>query len=312
MTNINMTKSIIFIKYQLNLRTLISAKIRPNSYTLFLPLLINNIKMQKILFILIILLSFNSTHLYSSENDTTNQGIIIGVHIGVSIADNKDAIYYNGEPSKLNNIERILKIESYSDKINEVLNDDIKSIYYPSQIKYKPAVLLGADFGYRFPQGSNIIFTIQFCQLQTASKFSIETATTPHGSIENQNFVYGDIRSKENRFDIDLGYEHLFLQPAGFSPIIGAGVNFNALKVAEHRITIEEFSASIMNTVSDFHNNKQQGGNGFGGYAEAGAETLINEKHTCQLLVKASQKQIALTDSSDFSTIFEIYLRIFL
>jgi len=254
-----------------------------------------------------------SNILLSGEADSTQRGLMIGIHAGALFADNNDAFYYNGDPNKSNSIIRILNIESYQRQIFEQYNDYINKnkIYYPTKVSYTPAVLFGLDIAYRINSSSNIVCAFQFAQVQASAQFSAELATPSPDIIDGIKMVYGEINAKESRFDIELAYEHIFPQQSGFNPLIGLGGNFNALKVLEHKMNLGSINASLTNTSDTYYKNKQPGGTGFGFFGEIGIETLIKERYTTQLIYKASKKQIALIADKTMSFTNEIFLRVY-
>lgn len=244
-------------------------------------------------------------------NDTVQPGFTIGVNVGVVMPDSKDAMFYNGSSEKYNSIDRILLSETYYKRLYEVLDDDVAEIHYPSKVIYKMAPILGVSMGYRLNRSSAIVADIRFCQLQTKSSFSLEMENVPINSLENVYYEYGTITSAEARFDVDLLYEHYFPSESPFTPFVGGGVNFNAIKVTDQEMEVQSFTAQMISASSAYNNNTQPGGVGYGLLGVAGVENIVREKYLCQLAYKLSRKKINLIPDDGHSLINEVFLRVY-
>lgn len=217
------------------------------------------------------------------------RGLSLTVDVGVLRPDNYAANFYNGSPTNVNTLNRILYSETYGNQIwNNLTTQDLigSSVANYNQITvaeygdmyYKLALQLGMGFRYDY-ENSNWAWNTRFDYAKLHAQGAV-LLNSGHGTayLTNQNrYVVCPTAGVEERIYIDLGVIRKFKSYHGIDFELALGGNLNNTKVESSDISIGGVTYSILdiwggNSPSSYvasYEYINQGGIGYGGYASA-------------------------------------------
>ncbi|MBP5548468.1 MAG: hypothetical protein J6X58_06235 [Bacteroidales bacterium] len=217
------------------------------------------------------------------------RGLSLTVDVGVLRPDNYAANFYNGSPTNVNTLNRILYSETYGNQIwNNLTTQDLigSSVANYNQITvaeygdmyYKLALQLGMGFRYDY-ENSNWAWNTRFDYAKLHAQGAV-LLNSGHGTayLTNQNrYVVCPTAGVEERIYIDLGVIRKFKSYHGIDFELTLGGNLNNTKVESSDISIGGVTYSILdiwggNSPSSYvasYEYINQGGIGYGGYASA-------------------------------------------
>ena len=218
-------------------------------------------------------------------------GFYVGGDFGVLIASKKTANYYNGF-GPLNSITRIIyQKDIYRTLKEEVFGDfDFYMGQYPTEMRYKPAMNLGATLGYRINKDFSLFGSFTFANLKLADKFTI-ILDDPGNQISDDVIRLADISGTEKRLNLFLGVTSEFGDNEKSKFLMEYGFTANWVDMLTNEIRIEEYEYSIK-----FQSNPplKQGGWGLGGFFGLGGKFSFDGKTSVQLGARFVYSGIAL------------------
>ena len=215
------------------------------------------------------------------------RGLSLTVDVGVFRPDNRHANFYNGSPSNVNTLERILYSETYGNQIwNNLTTQDLvgDAVANYRQIKvaeygdmyYRIAFQLGMGFRYDFER-SNWAWQMKFdfAKLNSVGMVLLESGKGTVYLTNQDRYVDCPTAGTERRIFIDLGIIRKFKLRSGLDIELSLGADLNNTKVESSDIQIGGVTYSILDiwggrSPSSYvasYDYINQGGIGYGGFA---------------------------------------------
>lgn len=261
-------------------------------------------------FLSISLILFIHQLVQAQESKKDRTGFSYGAGFYGGVASNKNAMFYNGSPDKVNNIASVFNIQTNYEEVQMLLNDDFKVVEYPSKMNYNPALGLIGNLGYYFTNNQEIYTQIAFSRLHTDGQFVLELASPAQNNIDTKNYVNGDIVATESRFDIEIGYHLRLTETKKYNPFVECAGNINIVNVLTHTMSVSSFSRSLISASTySVSSNQKQGGTGAGISLAFGYETQLKPKMYCSFGIHGSMKKIHLLSDASLTPHADLFLR---
>ena len=253
--------------------------------------------------------------LINAQNIKDRSGFTYGGGFGGAVASGKNALFYNGAPETQNAVVNVIGNEYYKEIIYEILKDNIKSISYPSKMRYNPAVSLHGYLGYVIANKNSVFGQLTYSSYSTEGIFSVELASlNTESKVDNNKYYEGGIKASESRVDIEFGYHISIGEYDGkkipFVEILG---NINSVTVKKHDMQLGSFTSSLIHVnANNYYTNQDQGGMGYGFGFAVGMEFSYKTRMYYTLGVKATLKTIHLLENPSLTPHGELFFRILL
>jgi len=229
-----------------------------------------------------------------------------GMNIGFYMANPGTANYYNG--SGEHSLERAIITNSFNyNRIRQEIGYDFQIHGLPSQMSYKPAMMLGFFGAMNFNPRAGIMAEFNYARLKAEDRFTLEIERVVF--IEGDNIELYPIYGTEERLDLRFSFQYTFLSKSSYlHPFLETGVSITDTKVKENRVRVRSNTIAIQNPVSSFYQIRDYG-IGFGGFATAGLKMDVNETFALWLGYSANYSQINLGENDKFLLQHTLFLR---
>lgn len=214
------------------------------------------------------------------------RGLSLSIDAGCLFADNYQANFYQGIPSNLNTIERILHSEQFGyymwqDLTNQGLissnigNYRQLSIEEYGQMRYRLAIQLGMGMRYDFGRDWAWLLRFNYARLTAEGQFLLNSGRNNSVTLTNQDaYVVCPIMGKEKRILIDFGFSKRFALHDGQFLQADLGVSLNNTHVEANDILVAGRQYSILDVwggqspdaYTPAYDYLNQGGIGYGGF----------------------------------------------
>ena len=241
---------------------------------------------KKGIFILLYLIVFPATGL-RAQYQTSLHGLSLLVDIGAMSPSDGQANFYNGAPSNVNTLERILYSETYGNQIwNDLTTNDLigSSIGNYRQITvaeygdmyYRLAIQLGMGFRYDLDnQRWAWSMRFNYAKLNAVGQVLLNSGIATAYLTDRNRYVVCPTLGTEERIFIDLGLIRKFPISVGLNMEVALGANLNNTKVESSDISIGSTAYSILDiwggqSPSSYvasYDYVNQGGIGYGAFA---------------------------------------------
>jgi len=238
-------------------------------------------------------------------------GFTYGGGFGVLFASNKNAMYYNGA-NQPNAVTNIIGNPYFKDTIYNILKDDYKSISYPTNMKYSPAVTLHGYLAYIIKNKNSVYCQITYAKCTTNGVFTLELATPdPNDSYGSTRYYECGIKASEQRVDIELGYHFILKNEGKYKPFLEVFGNINTVQVKSHQMQIGTFNASLLqSTYTSTYSSQSQSKTGYGFGATLGVESPLFGRMFYNIGIQASLKTIHLSNNPTLTPHESIFARV--
>lgn len=263
-----------------------------------------------------------STYPYSIIQDSPRlRGLSLTIQAGVLKAFGNQADFYNGNPTNVNTLERILYSESFGNTIwnnlteqnligSSVANYRQITVAEYGHMYYKLAFQFGIGFRYDFEQSLWAWHTrFNYAKLNAVGTVLLNSGHNT-AFLTNQNaYVVCPTSGLEERIFIDLGIIRKFRLNSGFDLETSLGVNLNNTKVESSDIRIAGVTYSILDiwqgqspsSYTGTYNYVNQGGIGYGLYASLSLGITLPALTAMSLAYTFSYSKINLKGYENFS-----------
>ncbi len=233
---------------------------------------------------------------YSHLNYKAKKGFMYGLNIGLLLANNEPALFYNGSaPNNIYNYLSSTNSNSYTQISNYVGNYNFHLVELPEEMDYKPAVSFGLNLRYQKNWTNAFVADLNYSQLNASGLVVIEVERPNTSGATQANYEYFPIYGKETRLVVSAGYQITLTDPSSmglifeFGPVLtSVKVNRNAFRVGDREYNILRPQLS---TGGQYINRKQPTVNDFGGYAAVGFNVEF-DKFTIDALFRTSLERI--------------------
>ena len=219
-------------------------------------------------------------------------------------ANSYNASYYNGENKNENKISFILNNTYQRQDIANHLNvtDTFLLYAFPQKMRYNPALAIGLGATRYLKNDVLLDFSVNFVRLTASDFFTLEI--DPGSVLGPGKYENCPIWGIEERYNIDIGMRKLLPLNHYVSWYFGGGFNFNNTKVKESKIRVGTLEYSLVNVylnqsyVPGAQINEyeiQQGGIGYGGYANIGLRYRITDNFCFETSGNYYFKKVNLT-----------------
>ena len=173
----------------------------------------------------------------------------------------------------------------------------------PTNMRYTPAVIVGANFKIPVDQRNFIIVNVNGTKVNVEGNFTITKLrpNSPDPTV-NSNVTVCGIQGREQRLQFELGYQHLAGEDDKFNLLLEFGLVGTLAKSDRNVIFINNLQIDLNNYWNQALYPNAVGmprrllGFGMGGYAGIGANIDVSTKFNVQLLYKPSLEKINMGD----------------
>jgi hypothetical protein len=174
----------------------------------------------------------------------------------------------------------------------------------PINMHYNIAFAFGINTRYKWNERDALIFNVNLTNLTASGNFTINLTTTPSNqTLGYQNFQTFAIRGKEQRLDIQLGYQRVVNPKAAVSFFYEGGWNLSLARFSKNEIQINNLIIDIASTYSNpaYGNGRPSvlTGVGFAGFLGAGMNIAIQKKYTIQLFYQPNYGKLNIGGNTD-------------
>ncbi|PBQ34664.1 hypothetical protein CNR22_23770 [Sphingobacteriaceae bacterium] len=188
----------------------------------------------------------------------------------------------------------------------------------PTNMRYTPAVIVGANFKIPVDQKNFIIVNVNGTKINLEGNFTITKTrpSNPDPSV-NSNIVVCGIQGREQRLQFELGYQHLAGSDEKFNMLLEFGLVGTLAKSDRNMIFINNLQIDLNSYWNQALYPNSVGmprrllGFGVGGYAGIGANIDVSPKFNVQLLYKPSLEKINMGDTRKLKLQNALGLRVY-
>ncbi len=248
-----------------------------------------------------------------------------GGGVGAFFCTGKSANYFNGSPSNENNIQYILSNYTWYNDIKTILvdkniinvNDTFFIAEYPTNMKYKTAINLGAFARYTFQVNNEFFIQMNYSKLQAVDVFSLGIPT-PNYLTFKETYLY-PVWGSMSLINIDIGYSRILGRNKYIQYFIEEGFNLNNTKIKEAKISIESHDYSTINVYGNQvygsspdlqEYTLNQGGLGFGFFIAAGAKLNLGGAVAIEPGLCMYWNKFNLTGYKEFNLNYNAFIRL--
>jgi len=243
------------------------------------------------------------------------KGFHVGFYLGGFFANKSTTGLYdgygfdlNGERNTFANSFMYRKIfyeygggNGQTDIIAEQMNVDPGTWHFtesdmPSNLKYKPAFMLGLHLNHGFTKRDNLLLNLNFARLTVEGNFTITIDKPPN---QNQFFktIYDyPLRGNEQRMQLQLGYGRIFGNNKFVNFFAEAGFSVNYAKLQKYFIQIESLRIDLTSFSNlggyNYIEPEQYIGWGVGVFGGAGVYLRLNSRYTAKILYAPSYEKV--------------------
>lgn len=224
---------------------------------------------------------FISKTAYQQDGDNV-KSMKVGLNLGVYLSSKSYAQFYDGSPNFA--VYQILTNPQIRQSLENTFGYPIKNWTYPINVKYNLGYCIGGHFGVHLDDAASIVLDMNITNLTTNSILAIElddpSATGVQQNIENAKLI-----GKEQRFDINLGFENEFYQGEIIRAYGTLGLSGNYIQQMNNELIIRDRMRYSIKRPINFYlpNDKKIDGFGYGAYGSLGIRYPLNEKFTLDL-----------------------------
>ena len=299
-----------------------------NKIDLFLSKFKTVKKANKIRIVLCLLLLANSIHLFSQDEETTDQTlrsnprerkVLVGLYVASYFANKYSASAYNGYGFDLDGNRNIFTNSWLNQKLfyqygpgNPGAHDYIADALgvdqgqwsfnendMPFNMHYTPAILVGANFKIHVTKKSSVLVNINGTKLNIEGNFTITTfkPNNPNPLINNNVQTFA-IRGGEQRLIFQLGYQQLLGEDDTFNFLLEGGLVGTLAKFDKNLIYINNLTIDLTSYNNQavysgaYYPTKRPIGFALGAFAGMGANIDVSPKFIVQMLYSPSYEKI--------------------
>jgi|GEM_PF-2866100 len=240
---------------------------------------------------------------YVFVDPSGKKGFMFGLNIGGYLPNDESARFYDGTPKGEGflNLEEYIGLPFISDQILQELGNSASSFRlaeYPTDMRYTNTVSFGGNLRYQFDWANAIVMDAFFIGLKTNDAFVLAYAND-NGTVQDifQNF---DIRGREDRLQLSMGYQVSLSKPSQMAGHFEFGPLMTSVKIKENSFSVGSRTYNILRAQSVGSGNNQLINNNipnitsFGAYTQLGINMEF-DKFTVDLDWRTSMEKIALS-----------------
>lgn len=230
-----------------------------------------------------------------------------GMNMGFYMAHPGTANYYNGSSAEFS-LERAIITNTYNyNRIRQDIGYDFEIHGLPTQMSYKPAMMLGFFGVMNFSPRAGIMAEFNYARLKAEDRFTLEIERVVF--IEGDNIELYPIVGTEERLDLRFSFQYTFLSSNSYlHPFMETGLSITDTKLKANTARIRSGSYSIKYPMDNYFQMRDYG-IGFGGFATAGLKMDVNENFALWLGYSANYSRINLGENDRFLLQHTLFLR---
>jgi len=238
-----------------------------------------------------------------------------GLNLGGYFADKSTANYYNGsgdfsKTRTQSTLERILNPSftyNYA-RIRESIGYDFTLHGWPTDMRYSPAMMIGLYATISLGRAMAFIAESNYSKLKAEDQFTLKLAR--FSSIEGDNIQRYLISGSEERVDIRLGLQYMFMGSSYVNPFLEAGVVATDTKVKAYFARIEQQTYSLHMVGTSQYYPERDYGIGLGAFGSLGLSMDVSEDFRFSFGYSGHYNRINLGNNEDFGLQHSIFIRL--
>ncbi|NNC84423.1 MAG: hypothetical protein HKN79_12685 [Flavobacteriales bacterium] len=231
------------------------------------------------------------------------RGFMFGLNLGYFLPNDDPAVFYDGSPKGQGflDLQEYLQIDRIRNEVLQELGNpsDFTLVEYASDMPYVNSLAVGAHVRYQFNWYHSLVVDANFISLK-ADDFFVLSYPNDNGTSQDifQNFP---IQGKEDRLNMNLGYQFAWAPPGAASMHMEIGPEMTSIRVKSNTFSVGSRTYSILRAQTVGGNNQVINNSiptqtFFGAYAQIGAN-LEFDKFTMDIGWRTSFQKISLYEA---------------
>lgn len=235
----------------------------------------------------------------TQEIPLSHLGMSYAINIGIYLANDVTANYYNGDPNGANSIMWLYTNPNTYAEIRDEFNGNNWTFADLSEsMRYDTPMMFGVNLQYFWREDLGVFLDFNTAQLISGGYVTLQVDQASGGATQ-ENFVLAEIWGEESRVHVNLGLTYVLKNETPIQPFISGGIDFLYTEVETNKVKIESRTYTILNNGINGQVNLNQGGMGVGWMVAPGLKFRLNASFSADIGWNLYNTQVRVGDYTE-------------